>query len=98
MSPGDTLEYTIQFQISDFFAVQNFVANDLLSDGQAFDPSFQPTLEVHGNGLEVANSDFAPENVVVTPQSDGSTSVAFLAWMPMQKKKPNKISHTHKYE
>ena len=78
MSPGDTLEYTIQFQISDFFAVQNFVANDLLSDGQAFDPSFQPTLEVHGNGLEVANSDFAPENVVVTPQSDGSTSVAFL--------------------
>jgi len=78
VSPGDTLEYTIQFQISDFFAVQNFVANDLLSDGQAFDPSFQPTLEVHGNGLEVANSDFAPENVVVTPQSDGSTSVAFL--------------------
>ncbi len=78
VSPGDALEYTIQFQISDFFAVQNFVANDLLSDGQAFDPSFQPTLEVHGNGLEVANSDFAPENVVVTPQSDGSTSVAFL--------------------
>ena len=77
VSPGDTLEYTIQFQISDFFAVQNFVANDLLSDGQAFDPSFQPTLEVHGHGLEVANSDFAPENVVVTPQSNGSTSVAF---------------------
>ena len=77
VSPGDTLEYTIQFQISDFFAVQNFVVNDLLSDGQALDPSFQPTLEGHGNGLEVANSDFAPENVVVTPQSDGSTSVAF---------------------
>ena len=77
VSPGDTLEYTIQFQISDFFAVQNFVANDLLSDGQAFDPSFQPTLEVHGHGVEVANSDFAPENVVVTPQSNGSTSVAF---------------------
>ena len=38
VSPGDTLEYTIQFQISDFFAVQNFVANDLLSDGQALRP------------------------------------------------------------
>src|SRR5581483_1773145 len=33
-SPGDVLEYTLDFQISDFFAFQNLVIDDTFSDGQ----------------------------------------------------------------
>ena len=46
LSPGDTLEYQISFQVSDFFAFQNVVVNDVLSDGQRFDLAFTPQLQV----------------------------------------------------
>ena len=42
--PGDTLEYTIVFQVSDFFALQSLVVSDVISDGQRFDTTFTPTL------------------------------------------------------
>ena len=50
-SPDDTLEYTLQFQVSDFFAFQNVALTDILSDGQRLDASFAPTLSVteHAN-------------------------------------------------
>ncbi|MCE9531404.1 MAG: isopeptide-forming domain-containing fimbrial protein [Planctomycetes bacterium] len=37
-SPGDTLEYTLNFQVSDYFAFQNIVVTDLFSDGQTLVP------------------------------------------------------------
>jgi fimbrial isopeptide formation D2 family protein/uncharacterized repeat protein (TIGR01451 family) len=36
VGPGDTLEYTINIQISDYFEFQNLKVRDILSDGQTF--------------------------------------------------------------
>ena len=41
--PGDTLEYTLQFQVSDYFAFQNVFFKDVISDGQHWDTTFTPT-------------------------------------------------------
>ena len=50
---GDTLQYTINFQVSDFFALQNLIATDLLSDGQSFDAAFTPTIDFTQHGDSV---------------------------------------------
>ncbi|MCL4207221.1 MAG: isopeptide-forming domain-containing fimbrial protein [Pirellulaceae bacterium] len=49
-SPGDTLEYTLQFQVSDFFAFQDVLINDILSDGQRFLATFTPVLTFTEHG------------------------------------------------
>jgi large repetitive protein len=36
VGPGDTLEYTINIQVSDYFEFQNLKVRDILSDGQTF--------------------------------------------------------------
>jgi LPXTG-site transpeptidase (sortase) family protein len=51
--PGYVLDYRLEIQVSDFFAFDQIVLTDILSDGQHFDPSFTPTLEVFGNGYEM---------------------------------------------
>ncbi|MCS6879953.1 MAG: isopeptide-forming domain-containing fimbrial protein, partial [Chloroflexaceae bacterium] len=84
-TPGDTLEYTIEVQISDFFAFNQVTLADVLSDGQRFDPSFPPTLQVNGNGFVSASVSFAAANYTVTPNytpdspapNDGTTSIEF---------------------
>ncbi len=48
-SPNDVLEYTITFQISDYFAFDGITVTDIISDGQHFDSSFTPTMSVNGN-------------------------------------------------
>ena len=53
------------------------MATDLISDGQELDPSFQPELLFDGNGFNEPNAPFGLSNVVVTPQANGSTSLAF---------------------
>jgi hypothetical protein len=74
--PGQTLEYTLNFQISDFFAFQDIVVTDIFSDGQHLDPSFPPTLQINGNsytlgsaGLAVANYDVTCNYTAVTGPS-----------------------------
>ncbi|NOY97863.1 MAG: hypothetical protein GXP40_01500, partial [Chloroflexi bacterium] len=57
-SPTDTLEYTLTFQVSDFFAFGDVVVTDVISDGQHFDSSFAPTLQVDGNGYVLAVQPF----------------------------------------
>ena len=44
LSPGDGLEYMIDFQISDYFAYQNVILTDVYSDGQIIEGV--PRLEV----------------------------------------------------
>lgn len=63
---GDTLRYTLRFQVSDFFALQNLDIADVLSDGQEFDASFTPTIAFASAGGSFSGS-FAGPNVVVTP-------------------------------
>ena len=50
-TPGSLLTYTINFQVSDYFAFQNLLLTDLLGDGQKLEGT--PTLAVtdgHGAG------------------------------------------------
>ncbi len=64
--PGQRLEYTLNFQISDFFAFQNVVVTDIISDGQHFDPSFVPTLQINGNSYALGSAGFTAANYDVT--------------------------------
>jgi LPXTG-site transpeptidase (sortase) family protein len=64
-SPGDVMDYTLAFQVSDFFAFDRVDISDILSDGQHFDPGFTPTLQVNGNGYVLAAAGFAPANYTV---------------------------------
>ena len=91
MSPGDVLEYTIEFQISDYFAFENVAIEDIISDGQRWDASFTPTLTVteHGSTLPAAvmnlsnytvapNYSEPPANThLENPLLDGSTVLTF---------------------
>jgi len=47
-TPQDVIEYTLNVQVSDFFAFQNVNIEDIISDGQHFDTSFTPTLSYNG--------------------------------------------------
>jgi hypothetical protein len=49
LSPYDTIQYALNFQISDFLAFKNFLLSDKLSDGQRIDNTFTPTLQVWGS-------------------------------------------------
>ncbi|MFH2102997.1 MAG: sortase [Chloroflexota bacterium] len=64
-SPGDVLEYTLTFQVSDYFAFDQVVVTDIISDGQRFDPSFTPTIEVTGNGFPMSSAGFNGANFTV---------------------------------
>jgi uncharacterized repeat protein (TIGR01451 family)/fimbrial isopeptide formation D2 family protein len=84
-SVGDTLEYTIQFQVSDYFAFQNVVVDDTLSDGQRYDATFPPTLSVNGNGFTLPAAAMSGANFTVAPNytpadpapNDGTTALQF---------------------
>ena len=58
--PEDVLEYTIEFQVSDYFAFEDVIVNDTFSDGQRFDPNFAPvlTFDEHTNP-GVAGAEFS---------------------------------------
>lgn len=83
-TPGDILEYTLDFQISDFFAFQGIVITDTFSDGQHWLETYTPTLTVSGNGFTLTTS-FSPTNYTVAPNytpadpapNDGTTTVYF---------------------
>ena len=84
--PGAFAEYTLEFQISDYFSFDDLVIDDNFSDGLRFDNSFTPTFTVTENGTTVATSSFDPGNFSVTlnsdnnpatPATDGSTDVEF---------------------
>ncbi len=88
LSPGDTIEYTIDFQISDFFALTNLQVVDVISDGQHFDFTFPPTLLVGEHGLVSGPLAFDPTNFAVTENytgafpppgaPDGTTTIDFF--------------------
>ena len=73
---GDTLEYTLTFQISDYFALSNFSLADVLTDGQAFDTTFTPSVSFTQKSQTLTGA-FAPANYSAVVQGDGSTHVDF---------------------
>lgn len=50
-SPGDTVTYSLKFQVSDFFKLDNLVLNDVLGDGMTLDPSVAPVLTLVRDGV-----------------------------------------------
>ena len=76
--PGDSLEYTLNTQISDYFAFQNLKLTDVFSDGQLFDNGFTPTLSWTSNG-STTNTAFNPANYTVVRDTPGTgnTTVVF---------------------
>ena len=59
--PDTVLEYTLEFQVSDYFAFEDVSIEDIFSDGQRFDDSFKPTLSFneHGNNDSGLEFDFS---------------------------------------
>ena len=58
-NPGDTLEYTLTFQVSDYFSFDDVVVTDIISDGQRFDASFTPTLSTAIHGVSTSSADMS---------------------------------------
>lgn len=71
-TPGDTLEYTIEVQISDYFEFSNVVISDTFNDGQRFDTSYTPQFIISEGGVTSALTDFNNANYTVTLNSDGA--------------------------
>ena len=85
-APFDTVQYTLNFQISDYFAFQNIDLQDFLPDGIHFDSTFTPTLTVisHGSGssgnMNAANypiTDHWTGASLPTAPIDGKTEINF---------------------
>jgi hypothetical protein len=77
LTPGDTLEYTIVLDVSDFFRLSQLTFTDQLGDGQTFDTSFAPTFAVRENGVATSGSFSQGASFAVAPKdSAGHTAVA----------------------
>ncbi len=76
-SPGDTLRYTLVFQVSDFFTFQNLIVTDTFSDGQHINLT-PPTLAVTENGA-TSSGTLAPANSssVLNSPGTGTTDLTF---------------------
>jgi len=74
---GDLIEYTLNFQVSDYFALDNFNVADVLSDGQEFDATFTPTLTFTQKSQTFTSQPFAGANFSSAVQANGSTNVNF---------------------
>ncbi|MCB1061531.1 MAG: DUF11 domain-containing protein, partial [Verrucomicrobiae bacterium] len=86
VNPRDVLEYTMNFQISDYFAFTDVVVDDLLGDGQDFLPGdgsnvvdaleIVPTLSFQMDGASVSVN-FDPGNFTWVENVDGTTDIQF---------------------
>ncbi len=78
-TPGDTLEYTLAVQVSDYFAMQNLVLADLISDGQRWAAAVAPTLTIaeHSGGTSAAAAMNAANVSFVVSGTTGETTATF---------------------
>ena len=80
LTPGDTLRYTMDVAISDFYAFGKnilgqgtFTLTDRLSDGQTFSTANPPSIVIQQHGA----SQVIPLIYTATVNADGSTSLVF---------------------
>ncbi|MEO0949503.1 MAG: hypothetical protein AAFY11_15440, partial [Cyanobacteria bacterium J06641_5] len=78
-TPGDILEYTLEFQISDFFALGNLVIEDIFSDGQELNTAFVPTLVLNERGSNSSSTFDLGSTFTLSGinPADGSTTITF---------------------
>ena len=70
-SPGDVVEYTLSFQVSDYYAFQGITVVDRFSDGQRVDTNFTPRLTVTEHGATLASAAFVSTNWSELALTDG---------------------------
>ncbi len=75
-SPGDVVEYTLDFQVSDYFSFDDVNVTDVLSDGQDFDTSFTPVLTINMDGNS-SSADFDSANYSHNTNGDGTETLTF---------------------
>ena len=73
-SPGDLVQYTLNVQVSDFFAFDEVRAFDTLGDGLVFASGNPVTLSVQGNGFTYSGQMSA---FTSNPGSGGTTNLTF---------------------
>ncbi|RKZ45524.1 MAG: hypothetical protein DRQ41_00005, partial [Gammaproteobacteria bacterium] len=54
--PNSLLEYTLTFEVSDYFAFDDVVITDTFSDGQRLDQTFTPTIEIQSGHPDLATA------------------------------------------
>lgn len=79
LGPGDTIRYTVDVQVSDYFRLGGVVLNDVLSNGQAFVAgSARLTAVERGATIGFADVAFDADNVsVARDPNNGVTSLTF---------------------
>jgi uncharacterized repeat protein (TIGR01451 family) len=67
--PGDTLTYTLSFQVSDYFTIGYMVVTDFLADGQRFVPNSATLIMKDRFGSSIRMNPIAPyfNKVIVGP-------------------------------
>ncbi|HUU35204.1 MAG TPA: hypothetical protein VMW48_14160, partial [Vicinamibacterales bacterium] len=78
-TPGDTLEYTLAVQVSDYFAMQDLVVTDLISDGQRWPTGVAPVLTIaeHSGGTSAAAAMNAANYTFGISGTTGETTATF---------------------
>ncbi|QDU63128.1 Serine-aspartate repeat-containing protein D precursor [Planctomycetes bacterium Pan216] len=76
LSPTDVLEYTIRFQVSDYFAFDDVQIIDTLTDGQTLDMSFAPVLTYIEHGDSDTQAFDQSDPTVVNTNGDIETTYA----------------------
>lgn len=78
LTPGDTVEYTLSGQVSDYFTVGALTVTDTLGDGQTYLNLFTPTVALQSNGTTVATTNFqSGEFTVAGKDANGQTLITF---------------------
>lgn len=78
-APDKHLEWTLDGQVSDYFALDNLVVTDVMSDGQHFDfsPGAEPTIVITEHGVPVLTATLSASHYSVTRNADGTTTISF---------------------
>ena len=75
-SPGDTVEYTLDFQVSDYFSFDDVKLTDVISDGQDFDTTFTPVLQITMDG-NTSSEEIDTTNYTHSVNADGTETLSF---------------------
>ncbi len=82
-TPGDTVEYTLRVDLSDFFRGKTIVVEDTLGDGQTFAIGFTPTLVFDwrdNSGIDQTRAAASIATTQIEYDSDAGAGVTWTAW------------------
>ena len=96
LSPGDVIEYTLNFQVSDYFAFGNVKLHDMFSKGQEFDNSFTPTFTINEHNVVSSGSFGLSFFSVTNPVSNSNGTVDFNLSSQLLSTLPSQLNPTDK--